>query len=181
MEKIFKELLVKIGENPEREGLLRTPERVANAWRFLTKGYEQDPHDILKGAIFEEKYDEMVIVKDIELYSMCEHHLLPFYGKCHVAYIPNGKIVGLSKIARIVEVFARRLQVQERLTCQIAETLMSALQPIGVGCVIEAMHMCMVTRGVEKQNSVAVTSSMLGSFRADDKTRSEFLNLIGKR
>jgi len=178
MEKLFKELLLKIGEDPEREGLLRTPERVANTWKFMTKGYDEDPKDICKGAIFEEKYDEMVIIKDIELYSMCEHHLLPFYGKCHVAYIPKGKIIGLSKIARIVEVFARRIQVQERLTCEIAETLMDALQPSGVGCVIEAVHLCMVMRGVEKQNSVAVTSSMLGSFRTDVKTRSEFLNLI---
>lgn len=180
MEKLFKELLVKIGEDPKREGLLKTPERVANAWRFLTKGYDENPRDILNGAIFEEKYDEMVIVKDIELYSMCEHHLLPFYGKCHIAYIPKGKIVGLSKIARMVEIFARRIQVQERLTCQIAETLMDALQPAGVACVVEAVHLCMVMRGVEKQNSIAVTSSMLGSFRTDDKTRSEFLNLIGK-
>jgi GTP cyclohydrolase IA len=180
METLFKELLVKIGEDPEREGLLKTPERVANAWRFLTKGYDEDPIAILNGAIFKEKYDEMVIVKDIELYSMCEHHLLPFYGKCHIAYIPKGKIVGLSKIARLVEIFARRIQVQERLTCQIAETLMEVLEPSGVACVIEAVHLCMVMRGVEKQNSIAVTSSMLGSFRADDKTRSEFLNLIGK-
>ena len=180
MENLFKELLIQIGEDPEREVLVKTPERVAHAWKFLTKGYREEPTDVLNGAIFEEKYDEMVIVKDIEIYSMCEHHLLPFYGKCHIAYIPDGKIIGLSKVVRIVEIFARRLQVQERLTCQIAEMLMEALQPNGVACVIEAVHMCMLMRGVEKQNSGAVTSSMLGSFRSDDKTRSEFLSLTDR-
>lgn len=180
MQTIIKELLKKIGENPEREGLRRTPERFEEAIQYLTKGYREDPVKILNGAIFEEKYDEMVIVKDIDIYSMCEHHLLPFYGKCHVAYLPKGRIVGLSKIARIVEIYSRRLQVQERLTCQIADTLMEALKPQGVACVIEASHLCMMMRGVEKQNSVAITSSMLGSFRTDDKTRAEFLNLIGK-
>ncbi len=180
MEKIIHELLVKIGEDPNREGLQKTPARFAEAFKYLTKGYGEDPEALLTKAVFEEKYDEMVIVKNIDIFSMCEHHLLPFFGKCHVAYIPKGKIVGLSKISRVVEVFARRLQVQERLTCQIAETLMNVLHPDGVACVIEASHLCMVMRGVEKQNSTAVTSSMLGSFRSDPKSRSEFLNLIGK-
>lgn len=180
MQDIIRELLVKIGEDPNREGLVKTPERFADAFTYLTKGYSEDPEQILMNAVFEEKYDEMVIVKDIDVFSLCEHHLLPFYGKCHVAYIPKGKIVGLSKISRVVEVYARRLQVQERLTCQIAETLMNVLNPAGVACVVEASHLCMVMRGVEKQNSVAVTSSMLGSFRSDPKSRSEFLNLIGK-
>ncbi len=180
MEKVIKDLLLKIGEDPEREGLLETPRRVAASFQYLTSGYNKNPEEILKNAIFEEKYDEMVIVKNIDIFSLCEHHLLPFYGRCHVAYIPRGKLIGLSKIPRIVEVFARRLQIQERLTCQIAETLMDVLKPSGVACVIEALHLCMVMRGVEKQNSTAVTSSMLGSFRTDAKSRSEFLNLIGK-
>ncbi len=179
LQKTVKRLLELIGEDPSREGLLKTPDRVARAWQFLTKGYEQDVDEVLNKAIFKEKYDEMVIVKDIDFFSMCEHHLLPFYGKAHVAYIPNGKIVGLSKIPRIVEVFSRRLQVQERMTQQIAETLYKALEPDGVGVVIEAKHLCMMMRGVEKQNSSATTSAMFGSFRDDERTRSEFLHLVG--
>jgi len=171
-------LLEEIGEDPAREGLRRTPERYARALHFLTEGYRQDIKTILNGAIFQEKYNEMVIVKNIDLFSLCEHHLLPFYGKAHVAYIPNGSIVGLSKLPRIVEVFARRLQVQERLTQQIADTLFEVLSPQGVGVVVEARHLCMMMRGVEKQNSLATTSAMLGTFRSDDKTRQEFLHLI---
>ena len=178
MEHLVKGILSAIGEDPQREGLARTPHRVAKAYQFLTKGYRQDVQEILNGAIFSEKYSEMVVVKDIDFYSMCEHHMLPFFGKAHVAYIPNGKIVGLSKIPRIVEIFSRRLQVQERLTQQIAQTLYDALAPDGVGVVIEARHMCMMMRGVEKQNSAATTSSMLGIFRDDVKTRGEFLHLI---
>ncbi len=174
----IKEILEFIGENPSREGLSQTPRRVAKAWNFLTSGYRQDVRTILNGAVFKEKYNEMVIVKDIDFFSMCEHHLLPFYGKTHIAYIPNGKIIGLSKIPRIVEVFSRRLQVQERMTQEIADTLYETLEPDGVGVVIEAKHLCMMMRGVEKQNSVATTSAMLGSFRDDEKTRSEFLRLI---
>jgi len=180
-EGLISSLLEALGEDPNREGLQETPERVARMWEFLTKGYQQDIAAVLNGAIFSEKYSEMVIVKDIDLFSVCEHHMLPFFGKAHVSYIPNGKIVGLSKIPRIVEVFSRRLQVQERLTQQIAETIYDALNPEGVGVVIEARHMCMMMRGVEKQNSVATTSSMLGVFRDDDKTRSEFLRLIAER
>lgn len=175
---LVKQLLVQIGENPNREGLLKTPERVARAWEYLTNGYGKDVDEIMNKAVFKEKYDEMVIVKNIDFYSMCEHHLLPFFGKVHVAYIPNGKIIGLSKIPRLVEIFARRLQVQERLTQQIADTLNEYLQPDGVGVVIEAMHMCMMMRGVEKQNSVATTSAMHGSFKEDQRTREEFLTLI---
>ena len=171
-------ILEGIGEDPTREGLRKTPTRVARAFRELTAGYRQDVNEILNQAFFTERYDEMVIVKDIELYSLCEHHLLPFFGKCHVAYLPHGKILGLSKIARLVDVFARRLQVQERLTHEIAETLMATLQPKGVGVVIEARHLCMTMRGVEKQHSVAITSAMLGGFRHDVATRTEFLNLI---
>jgi len=174
----IKEILEFIGENPSREGLLQTPKRVAKAWDFFTSGYKQDARTILNGAVFREKYNEMVIVKDIDFFSMCEHHLLPFYGKAHIAYIPDGKIIGLSKIPRIVEVFSRRLQVQERMTQEIADTLYETLEPDGVGVVIEAKHLCMMMRGVEKQNSVATTSAMLGSFRDDEKTRSEFLRLI---
>ena len=171
-------ILREIGEDPAREGLLKTPARVARALRELTAGYAQDVEEILGQAFFTEAYDEMVIVKDIEIYSLCEHHLLPFFGKCHVAYLPNGKILGLSKIARLVDIYARRLQVQERLTTQIADTLMQALAPKGVGVVIEARHLCMTMRGVEKQHSVAITSAMLGTFRKDVATRTEFLNLI---
>jgi GTP cyclohydrolase I len=171
-------LIREIGEDPAREGLLKTPGRVARALRELTRGYGQNVDAILNQAFFTEQYDEMVIVKDIELYSLCEHHMLPFFGKCHVAYLPNGKILGLSKIARLVDVFARRLQVQERLTTQIAETLMRALEPKGVGVIVEARHLCMTMRGVEKQHSVAITSAMLGHFRKDEKTRTEFLKLV---
>ncbi|MGE5682011.1 MAG: GTP cyclohydrolase I FolE [Bacillota bacterium] len=171
-------LLEEIGEDPGREGLLRTPHRVAKAYEFLTKGYKQDIKKVLNGAIFEEKYDEMVVVKDIDFFSMCEHHLLPFYGKVHVAYIPQGKIVGLSKIPRIVEVFARRLQVQERMTQEIADTIKEYLEPKGVAVVSEARHMCMMMRGVEKQNSAATASAMHGLFKEDARTRAEFLNLI---
>ncbi len=178
VESSIKALLSEIGEDPDREGLRKTPERVAKMYDFLTKGYHEDVKQVLNGAIFAEKYSEMVIVKDIDFFSICEHHLIPFYGKCHIAYIPKGKIVGLSKLPRIVEVFARRLQVQERLTQQIADTIFQHLQPLGVGVVVEARHLCMMMRGVEKHNSVATTSAMLGTFRDDVKTRSEFLNLI---
>ena len=174
----IKDILTFVGEDPNREGLIKTPERVQKAYQYLTRGYQEDPQSILRGAIFSEDYDEMVLVKDIELFSLCEHHLLPFYGKCHVAYLPKGKILGLSKIARLVEVFARRLQIQERLTTQIANALRDALKPLGVGVVIEALHLCMAMRGVEKQHSYAVTSSMLGKFRSDRATRMEFLDLI---
>jgi GTP cyclohydrolase IA len=180
MEKTIEDLLRQIGEDPAREGLLRTPHRVAKAWQFLTSGYARDPDDVINNAVFREKYDEMVIVRDIDFFSLCEHHLLPFYGKVHIAYIPKGKIVGLSKLPRIVEVFSRRLQVQERMTQQIAETLYRALEPDGVAVVVEARHLCMMMRGVEKQNSLATTSAMLGSFRDDERTRTEFLNLTGK-
>jgi GTP cyclohydrolase I len=173
-------MLGAIGEDAGREGLEQTPRRVAKALQFLTSGYRQDVRSVLNGAIFNERYSEMVIVKDIDFYSMCEHHMLPFFGRAHVAYIPNGKIVGLSKIPRIVEVFSRRLQVQERMTQQIADTLYNAVKPDGVGVVIEARHMCMMMRGVEKQNSAATTSAMLGVFRDDVKTRQEFLNLLGR-
>ena len=180
LEKTIADLLRQIGEDPGREGLLRTPHRVAKAWEFLTSGYDKDPDAVINNAVFSEKYDEMVIVRDIDFFSMCEHHLLPFYGKVHIAYIPRGKIVGLSKLPRIVEVFSRRLQVQERMTQQIADTLYRALEPDGVAVVVEARHLCMMMRGVEKQNSVATTSAMLGSFRDDERTRTEFLNLAGK-
>ena len=173
-------LLEGVGEDPEREGLVKTPERVARSLRFLTSGYRQDPEQLLKKAVFTESYDEMVLVKDIDIYSMCEHHMLPFFGKAHVAYIPDGKIVGLSKIPRVVEVFARRLQVQERLTQQIRDAIQSVLCPRGVGVVIEATHMCMVMRGVEKQNSLTTTSAMSGEFLTNQSTRSEFLRLIGR-
>ena len=167
-----------IGEDPSREGLAKTPQRVAEAMRFLTQGYGQDPRRMLNGAVFDEHVDEMVVVKDIELYTLCEHHMVPFFGKCHVGYLPRGKIVGLSKIPRLVDVFARRLQVQERLTNQIASALFDLLAPRGVGVVIEAQHLCMMMRGVEKQNSRAVTSSLLGTFRSDARTRAEFLDFV---
>ena len=175
---LLRELLVRLGEDPERPGLVRTPERMQKALEHLTKGYNQDPDQVLQGALFDVTYDEMVIVKDIEMFSLCEHHILPFFGKVHVAYIPKGKVVGLSKIPRLVDIFARRLQVQERLTVQIAETIQNAIHPLGVGVVVEARHLCVMMRGVEKQHSSAVTSHMLGSFRSSDKTREEFLSLI---
>ena len=171
-------VLAGLGEDPDREGLEKTPERVEKALKFLTKGYREDPKQVINNALFTVTYDEMVIIKDIDVFSMCEHHLLPFYGKAHVAYIPNGKVVGLSKIPRIVDMFARRLQVQERLTVQIAETIRDAIEPKGVGVVVEAVHFCMMMRGVEKQNSIAVTSCMLGGFRDRQPTRAEFLELI---
>jgi GTP cyclohydrolase I len=174
-------LLQEIGEDPGRPGLLRTPSRVAGSLRFLLSGYAQNLGALVNGAIFEEPYSEMVVVRDIEVYSLCEHHLLPFFGKAHVAYIPDGRVLGLSKIPRIVDMFARRLQVQERLTTQIGDALQSVIAPQGVGVVIEATHLCMAMRGVEKQNSSAVTSSLTGCFRDDDKSRNEFLSLIGHR
>ncbi len=170
-----------MGENPSREGLVDTPKRVEKSLRFLTSGYAADVDEVLNNALFTVDYNEMVIVKDIDFYSLCEHHLLPFFGKCHVAYIPNGKVVGLSKIPRLVDVFARRLQVQERLTNQIANTIRDKIQPLGVAVVTEATHLCMSMRGVERQNSVAVTSAMLGAFRDDARTRAEFLDLIKTR
>lgn len=175
---LVEELLVQIGEDPSREGLLKTPHRFEKAIRYLTSGYTKNAQEVLNGAIYEEPYDEMVAVRDIELFSLCEHHLLPFYGKCHVAYIPDGRLIGLSKIPRLVDVFARRLQVQERLTSQIANCLQEVLRPQGVAVVIEAFHLCMAMRGVEKQNAYAITSSMLGVFRKDSRSRSEFMNLI---
>ena len=174
----YSEILKELGEDPEREGLLKTPERVAKSMQFLTSGYKQDAAKILRGAMFKEEYNNMVIVKDIELYSMCEHHILPFYGKAHIAYIPNGYIVGLSKIPRVVDVFSRRLQVQERLTHQILHCIQDTLNPVGVAVVIEAHHMCMMMRGIQKQNSSTTTSAFTGTFKADDKTRNEFLKLI---
>jgi GTP cyclohydrolase I len=180
-EELVREMIVRLGEDPQREGLERTPERVHRALVQLTKGYNEDAEAILRGALFSVGYDEMVIVKDIEMFSLCEHHLLPFFGKVHIAYIPNGKVIGLSKLPRLVEVFARRLQVQERLTMQIAETIQNAIEPQGVGVVIEARHLCMMMRGVEKQHSAAVTSSMLGCFRDCKETREEFLSLIRQR
>ena len=171
-------LLREIGEDPSREGLLKTPERVAESLKFLTRGYSQNLEEIINGAIFTEDNQEMVVIRDVDFFSLCEHHLLPFFGTCHVAYIPNKKIIGLSKLARIVELFARRLQVQERLTKQIADTIEDALDPLGVAVVMEAEHLCMQMRGVEKQNSVAVTSTMLGAFRDNPETRAEFLTLL---
>jgi GTP cyclohydrolase I len=180
-EELIREMIVRLGEDPEREGLVRTPERVHKAYLDLTRGYQQDPEKLLNDALFTVTYDQMVIVKDIEMFSLCEHHMLPFIGKVHVAYIPNGKVVGLSKIPRLVDLFARRLQIQERLTTQIAETIQKAIQPQGVGVVIEARHLCMMMRGVEKQHSAAVTSAMLGCFRDEQETRTEFLSLIRNR
>jgi GTP cyclohydrolase I len=175
-----KAILKLLGEDPEREGLVKTPERVAKAWQFLTQGYEQNGETIVRSAVFTEPYSQMVLVKDIELFSLCEHHMLPFIGKAHVAYIPNGRITGLSKIARVVETYARRLQVQERLTEQIRDCIQDSLQPLGVAVVIEAMHTCMSMRGVEKSNAVTTTSAFSGIFLKSDKTRNEFLQLIGK-
>lgn len=174
----YKEVLDLIGEDQQREGLLKTPERMAKAMQFLTQGYDQQPDDIINSAIFHEEYSEMVIVKDIEVYSMCEHHMLPFFGKAHVAYIPNGKIVGLSKIPRVVDAFSRRLQVQERLTIEIRDCIQRTLEPKGVAVVIEASHMCMQMRGVQKQNSVTTSSAFTGLFLKNDSTRKEFINLI---
>jgi GTP cyclohydrolase IA len=176
-QEIYREILSRLGEDPNRDGLVATPGRIEKSMSFLTKGYEEDPAKILRGALFDVNYDEMVIVKDVEMFSLCEHHLLPFFGKVHVAYIPKGKVIGLSKIPRLVEVFARRLQVQERLTRQIADAIEDAIHPEGVGVVIEARHLCMMMRGIEKQHSSTVTSAMVGCFR-EKETRSEFLSLV---
>ncbi|MFW6062355.1 MAG: GTP cyclohydrolase I FolE [Planctomycetota bacterium] len=176
---LIRELLVEIGEDPEREGLVKTPERVARAWEHLTSGYHMDREQVVNGAVFEAEANNMVIARDIEVYSLCEHHMLPFFGRCHIAYIPTEKVVGVSKIARIVDFYARRLQIQERLTSQIAHEIMRTLRPEGVGVVVECRHLCMMMRGVEKQNSVMTTSSVLGSFHDDQATRMEFLHLIG--
>lgn len=181
LEEPLQVIIRQLGEDPAREGLLKTPRRVARSLRFLTSGYHQDVDQVLSGALYSVAYDEMVIVRDIEIFSLCEHHLLPFFGRCHVAYIPRDKVIGLSKVPRLVDIFARRLQVQERLTHQIAETVMEKINPRGVGVVIEAKHLCMIMRGVEKQNSVAVTSAMLGVFRDVRETREEFLSLVRSR
>jgi GTP cyclohydrolase I len=181
MQTLIRQLLSQLGEDPNREGLVNTPKRVEKALKFLTSGYQADINEVLNGALFTVDYNEMVIVKDIDFYSLCEHHLLPFFGKCHVAYIPTNKVIGLSKIPRLVDVFSRRLQVQERLTNQIANTIRDTIQPMGVAVVMEATHLCMSMRGVEKQNSFAVTSAMLGTFHSDPRTRSEFLELIKLR
>ena len=181
MQETIRRLLTDIGEDPDREGLRQTPRRVEQSLRFLTSGYTTDLDEVLNGALFTVEYNEMVIVRDVDFYSLCEHHMLPFFGRCHVAYIPDGKVIGLSKIPRIVEVFARRLQVQERLTSQIAETIEAKTRPLGVAVVMEATHLCMAMRGVEKQNSVTVTSAMRGVFHGDARTRSEFLELIRYR
>jgi GTP cyclohydrolase I len=177
----FRSILTEIGEDPGREGLLKTPERVTRALEFLTKGYHEDPAAILNSALFSEEYSEMIVLKDLDFFTLCEHHMLPFFGKAHVAYIPSNKILGLSKLARLFEVFARRLQVQERLTTQVAHSLMDAIDPQGVGVVVEAEHLCMRMRGVEKQNSIVVTSCMLGTFRDRQETREEFMTLIRSR
>lgn len=180
MNDLYKDLLSRIGEDPDREGLLDTPDRAAKAMEFLTQGYRQSLEDVINDAVFTVDDNHMIIVRDIELYSLCEHHMLPFFGKCHIGYIPEGKVLGVSKLARIVDLFARRLQIQERLTNQVASSIMDTLAPEGVGVVIEAQHLCMMMRGVEKQNSCMVTSAMLGSFRGEPSTRNEFLKLIGK-
>ncbi len=177
---LVRKLLLELGEDPARAGLVDTPDRVARAYEFLTNGSRIDPFDIVGRAVFEEDYNEMVVVRDIELYSLCEHHLLPFFGRCHIAYLPDGKIVGLSKLARLADVYARRLQVQERLTTQIAEAIQTILKPKGVAVVIEARHLCMMMRGIEKQNSFVVTDCLLGRFRSDPRTRGEFFSVIGK-
>src|SRR5262245_32609946 len=181
MKDTIRQLLADLGEDPDREGLTDTPRRVEQSLRFLTSGYTADLHSVVNDALFTVEYNEMVIVRDIDFYSLCEHHLLPFFGKCHIAYIPDGRVIGLSKIPRLVDVFARRLQVQERLTAQIAETLMSLVNPLGVAIVMEATHLCMAMRGVEKQNSITTTSTMLGVFHSDARTRHEFLELIRHR
>jgi len=180
VESYFREILRELGEDPEREGLLKTPSRAARALRELTQGYTQDPEAIINGALFTEDYSEMIVMKDVDFYSMCEHHMLPFFGKAHIAYLPSGKIVGISKLARLVDVFARRLQVQERMTTQIASLLMEKLTPEGVAVVVEAEHLCMRMRGVAKQNSYVVTSAMFGVFREKQETRDEFLSIIGQ-
>src|SRR3954466_4720026 len=180
MADLLREVLSRIGEDPDREGLSPTPERAAAAFQYLTRGYNEDPETLLRSALFTVDYDEMVIVKDIEMFSLCEHHILPFFGKVHIAYIPNGKVIGLSKLPRLVEIFSRRLQVQERMTTQIAETIQEVIQPQGVGVIVEARHLCMMMRGVEKQHSSAVTSAMLGVFR-DLDTRTEFLSLVRQK
>src|SRR5271168_3530246 len=180
-EELVREMIIRLGEDPDREGLALTPARVEKAMQFLVKGYKEDSQTLLHDALFTVNYDEMVIVKDVEMFSLCEHHLLPFFGKVHVAYIPNGKVIGLSKIPRLIDAFSRRLQIQERMTTQIAEAIQQAIEPQGVGVVIEARHLCMMMRGVEKQHSSAVTSAMLGSFRSEVETRNEFLSLIRQR
>lgn len=180
IERLVRDLLKEIGEDPDREGLVKTPERVERMFAFLTSGYDKQVDDVLNKAVFQDNYDEIVVVKDIDFFSLCEHHLLPFFGKCHVGYLPDGKIVGLSKLVRLVEMYSRRLQVQERLTSQIATALLEALRPRGVAVVMEAQHLCMMMRGVEKQNSIMTTSTVLGTFRSDEATRLEFLTLIGK-
>ena len=179
MRGLIVDLLRKIGEDPEREGLEKTPARVEKALRFLTSGYHQNAKEVLNGAFYSEAYDEMILVKDIDLYSLCEHHMLPFFGKCHVAYLPDKKVVGISKIARLVEIYSRRLQIQERLTSQIAEAIIEHLQPLGVAVLIEARHLCMIMRGVQKQDSMAITRAMLGKFKEDPRIRMEFMSLIG--
>ena len=181
IEEEIRRILLELGEDPEREGLLKTPERVRKSLQFLTRGYKQDIDEVINGAIFNEDCDDMVIVRNIEFYSMCEHHMLPFFGKCHIGYVPKGKVFGVSKLARLVDVFARRLQIQERMTRQIAMQIMESVAPDGVGVVVEAQHLCMLMRGVEKQNSVMKTSCMLGSFRRSEATRLEFLNLMRER
>lgn len=178
LEDLVKQTLIEIGEDPDREGLIKTPERVARSLKYLTRGYTQDINKVINGAIFTQDCDDMVIVKDIEFYSLCEHHMLPFFGKCHIGYIPKGKVFGVSKLARLVDVFARRLQIQERMTQQIAQKIFEIIEPEGVGVIVEAEHLCMKMRGVEKQNSKMVTSSMLGSFRKETATRMEFLSLV---
>ena len=177
----IRHILEELGEDPTRDGLMKTPERVDRSLKYLTSGYQKSADELLNGALFDVAYDEMVIVRDIEVFSLCEHHLLPFFGKCHVAYIPNGRVIGLSKIPRLVDMYARRLQVQERLTMQIADTINEKIHPKGVAVVIEAQHLCMIMRGVEKQNSTAVTSSLLGAFKDQQNTRNEFLNLVHRR
>lgn len=178
--KLFRELLIEFGEDPEREGLLKTPERVMKAYKFLTQGYREDPIDVVNKAVFKSEVNNMVIARDIEIYSLCEHHMLPFYGRCHIGYIPQDKILGVSKLARIADIYARRLQIQERLTAQIARAISDAIQPEGVGVVMECRHLCMIMRGVEKQNSIMTTSSVLGCFHDEAATRAEFLSLISR-